>query len=45
MCIRDSYTGGATVSHAGRRWQAQWWTQGEEPRVQDWYVWRDQGAC
>jgi chitin-binding protein len=40
------YTGGAVVSHAGRRWQAQWWTQGEEPGTTgQWGVWRDQGAC
>src|ERR1700730_10978430 len=25
------YTAGATVSHLGRRWTAQWWTTGEEP--------------
>jgi len=40
------YTGGAVVSHNGRRWQAQWWTQGEEPGTTgQWGVWRDQGAC
>ena len=40
------YNGGALVSHVGRKWQAQWWTQGEEPGTTgDWGVWRDQGAC
>ncbi|SED04850.1 Chitinase [Nocardioides exalbidus] len=40
-----AYNGGAVVSYAGHRWQARWWTQGETPKVQDWYVWTDQGAC
>ncbi|MDG4820478.1 lytic polysaccharide monooxygenase [Asanoa sp. WMMD1127] len=40
------YNGGAIVSHNGRRWQAQWWTQGETPGTTgEWGVWRDQGAC
>jgi chitin-binding protein len=40
------YTAGATVSHLGRRWTAQWWTTGEEPGTTgQWGVWRDQGAC
>jgi predicted carbohydrate-binding protein with CBM5 and CBM33 domain len=40
------YNGGAIVSYNGRRWQAQWWTQGETPGTTgEWGVWRDQGAC
>ncbi|WP_328374986.1 chitinase [Streptomyces sp. NBC_01020] len=41
-----TYTGGDTVSHGGHTWQAQWWTQNEEPGTTgDWGVWRDKGAC
>jgi predicted carbohydrate-binding protein with CBM5 and CBM33 domain len=41
-----AYNGGAIVSYNGRRWQAQWWTQGETPGTTgEWGVWRDQGAC
>jgi predicted chitinase len=40
------YTGGASVSHGGRNWQAKWWTQGETPGTTgQWGVWADQGAC
>ncbi|GAA0805233.1 lytic polysaccharide monooxygenase [Spirilliplanes yamanashiensis] len=40
------YTNGMTVSHRGRAWTAQWWTQGEEPGTTgEWGVWRDKGAC
>jgi chitinase len=40
------YTGGNEVSHKGRKWRAQWWTQNEEPGTTgEWGVWRDQGAC
>lgn len=41
----DVYTGGAQVSHGGHTWQAQWWTQGEEPGVTTSGVWLDKGAC
>ncbi|NUT54236.1 MAG: chitinase [Saccharothrix sp.] len=40
------YNGGNEVSHVGKRWQAKWWTQGEEPGTTgEWGVWRDLGAC
>ncbi|WP_053715552.1 chitinase C-terminal domain-containing protein [Saccharothrix sp. NRRL B-16348] len=40
------YNGGNEVSHRGKRWQAKWWTQGEEPGTTgEWGVWRDLGAC
>ncbi|MER7759777.1 glycoside hydrolase family 19 protein [Streptomyces sp. NPDC097619] len=40
------YTGGNTVSHSGRNWQAKWWTQGETPGTTgQWGVWADQGTC
>ncbi|MEU9028877.1 glycoside hydrolase family 19 protein [Streptomyces sp. NPDC048383] len=40
------YTGGGTVSHNGRNWQAKWWTQGETPGTTgQWGVWSDQGVC
>lgn len=38
-----AYSGGATVSYAGRTWTAKWWTQGETPGSAA--VWADQGAC
>jgi chitinase len=37
------YVGGDQVTHAGRTWEAKWWTQGNEPGTAD--VWLDQGAC
>lgn len=40
------YNGGNEVSHGAKRWQAKWWTQGEEPGTTgEWGVWRDLGAC
>ncbi|MFD7625655.1 chitinase C-terminal domain-containing protein [Streptomyces sp. NPDC059851] len=40
------HTGGTVVSHKGRNWKAQWWTQNEEPGTTgDWGVWKDLGAC
>ncbi|WP_158886858.1 chitinase C-terminal domain-containing protein [Amycolatopsis anabasis] len=40
------YNGGETVGHNGHKWQAKWWTQGEEPgSTGEWGVWRDLGAC
>lgn len=35
------YTGGDTVCYQGRRYQAKWWTQGEQPGGSD--VWEDLG--
>lgn len=35
------YTGGDTVSHQGRRYQAKWWTQGERPDSSG--AWEDLG--
>ena len=37
------YVGGNLATHNGRKWRAQWWTQGETPGVAA--VWVDQGAC
>ncbi|HDV5393764.1 TPA: hypothetical protein RI724_002515, partial [Vibrio cholerae] len=32
---------GAVVTHQGKSWTAQWWTQGEEPGTTgEWGVWR-----
>ncbi|GHH73867.1 chitinase [Streptomyces sulfonofaciens] len=40
------YVGGDQVSHDGHRWQAKWWTTGEEPGTTgEWGVWQDLGAC
>ena len=34
------YTGGTFVGHAGSKWRAKWWTQGEEPGTTgQWGVW------
>ncbi|MFD2025379.1 S8 family serine peptidase [Promicromonospora aerolata] len=38
------YTGGETVVHDGRLWQAQWWTRNQEPGAA-WGPWQDAGAC
>ncbi|WP_318654052.1 lytic polysaccharide monooxygenase [Endozoicomonas euniceicola] len=36
-----AYAQGDVVSHAGKTWTAQWWTQGEEPGTTgDWGAWR-----
>ena len=41
-----AYTGNTVVQHAGRRYRAKWWTQGENPTTTgQWGVWEDQGAC
>ncbi|WP_229072953.1 lytic polysaccharide monooxygenase [Actinoplanes sp. DH11] len=37
------YVGGNLATHNGRKWRAQWWTQGETPGAAS--VWVDQGAC
>lgn len=44
---RDTiYVASDQVAYQGHSWQAQWWTQGEEPGTTgDWGVWLDQGAC
>ncbi|GAA4607654.1 chitinase [Actinoplanes octamycinicus] len=41
------YTGGQTVSFAGRLYRAKWWTQGESPATHSgqWDVWADKGPC
>lgn len=35
------YTGGEIVSHNGKNWQAQWWTQGNEPGTEEWGPWQE----
>lgn len=41
---KQVYVGGDLVNHNGKRWRAEWWTQGEEPgSTGDWGVWRLQG--
>lgn len=41
------YNGNAQVKHNGKRYQAQWWTQGQDPASNSgqWGVWLDLGAC
>lgn len=39
--VSATYVAGDVVSHAGREWTAQWWTQGDEPGTTgEWGVWR-----
>lgn len=38
------YTGGETVAHDGRLWEAKWWTRNQEPGA-PWGPWQDAGAC
>ncbi|MBM3116239.1 GDSL-type esterase/lipase family protein [Jeongeupia naejangsanensis] len=41
-----AYTGGQRVSHQSTRYEARWWTQGENPaRSGQWDVWKSLGAC
>lgn len=41
---KSVYVGGDLVSHNGKTWRAEWWTQNEEPgSTGDWGVWRAQG--
>ncbi len=35
------YTQGKQVSHDGKTWEAQWWTQGEEPGSLTWGAWKE----
>ncbi|MGL5948877.1 MAG: carbohydrate-binding protein, partial [Aeromonas sp.] len=37
------FNGGEQTNHNGRRWEAKWWTQGDEPGKAD--VWVDKGAA
>jgi predicted carbohydrate-binding protein with CBM5 and CBM33 domain len=40
------YTAGQQVSHKSRKWEAKWWTQGEEPGTTgEWGAWKDVGPC
>lgn len=40
------YTAGNTVSYAGHKWHAKWWTQNENPSASgQWGVWADDGPC
>ncbi|MFD2178300.1 M4 family metallopeptidase [Veronia pacifica] len=40
------YLTGNVVSHNGGRYQAQWWTQGDEPGTTGrWGVWKELGGC
>ncbi|GAA2134908.1 chitinase [Kitasatospora kazusensis] len=40
------YTAGNTVSYAGHRWHAKWWTLNENPSASgQWGVWADDGPC
>ncbi|WP_018257765.1 PKD domain-containing protein [Halomicrobium katesii] len=34
-----AYTGGDRVTHDGKVWEAQWWTNGDEPGAGDWGPW------
>ncbi|WP_299691615.1 glycosyl hydrolase family 18 protein [uncultured Vibrio sp.] len=40
------YTGGDQVTHAGKIWQAKWWTQGQDPTTSgQWGVWKEIGTA
>lgn len=42
-----TYNNGNQVKHNGKRYQAQWWTQGQDPATNSgqWAVWLDLGSC
>lgn len=35
----STYTSGDQVTHDGQVWEAQWWTQGDEPGTNEWGPW------
>jgi chitodextrinase len=37
--------GGSAVTHESKTYIAAWWTQGDTPKDEPWYVWRYEGAC
>ncbi|RXJ71572.1 hypothetical protein CS022_20395 [Veronia nyctiphanis] len=40
------YNTGDQISHNGKKYEAKWWTQGQEPGTTgQWGVWKDLGAC
>ena len=40
------YTGGDQVTHAGKTWEAKWWTQGQDPsKSGEWGVWKEVGPA
>ncbi|WP_157984001.1 carbohydrate-binding protein [Nesterenkonia muleiensis] len=39
-----AYTGGETVEHEGRLFEALWWTQNQEPGASPWSAWSEIGA-
>ena len=40
------YTGGNQVTHAGKTWEAKWWTQGDDPSQSgEWGVWKEVGVA
>ncbi|WP_284699846.1 cellulase family glycosylhydrolase [Chitinolyticbacter albus] len=40
------YMAGQRVTHAGRNYEAKWWTQGDNPaQAGNWGVWRNLGVC
>jgi len=38
-----AYSAGELANHKGRKWQARYWTKGNEPGTAD--VWADQGVA
>ncbi|MFB6283832.1 MAG: glycosyl hydrolase family 18 protein [Halobacteria archaeon] len=38
-----TYVQGDRVKHNGKTWEAQWWTQGDEPGTQEWGPWKEVG--
>ncbi len=39
------YVGGDTVESDGMVWEAQWWTQGDEPGALEWGPWKEVGVA
>ena len=43
---KSTYVGGNRAAHNGHRWEAKWWSRGNEPGTGGpWGPWRDLGAC
>ena len=41
----ETYTGGEQVAYDGSIWEANWWTQGDEPGASQWGPWEEIESC
>ncbi|MCU4802772.1 hypothetical protein OB920_20630 [Halobacteria archaeon HArc-gm2] len=39
------YRQGDRATYDGTRWEAQWWTEGDEPGAREWGPWEELGPC